>query len=136
MEGKKPNNHPLLSSRWIWKQEKGRLLSSVDEFDTKGASVEDFNIGEYLKSIVGEDNYKLDQAKLRFDFAKNKENDQVTAVWAMVLAVLYLEQGQVSLANGYLDEGACAVRTLNDPGLSSLFNYLQEKTIELSPVRD
>jgi hypothetical protein len=94
--------------------------------------LEQFNIGDYLKSIVGGENYRIDQAKLRFDYAKKKANDQVTAVWALVLAVLYLEQGQVNLAHGYLEEGASAIGSTHDEGLSSLYDYLKEKTIELS----
>ncbi len=94
--------------------------------------MEQFNIGDYLKSIVGGENYRVDQAKLRFDYAKKKANDQVTAVWALVLVVLYLEQGQVSLANQYLEEGTDAVRSVQDEGLRSLYDYLREKTIELS----
>lgn len=94
--------------------------------------MESFSIADFLKSIVGGENYRLDQAKVRFEYAKSKSNDQVTAVWALVLAVLYLEEGHVKLAQDYLEEGSSAVTTVQDAGLHSLYDYLKEKTVELS----
>ena len=94
--------------------------------------MDQFNISDYLKSIVGTENYGFDQARLRFEFAKKKGSDQVLSVWALVLAVLYLESGELNQAQVYIKEGVRALSVHSDPGLTSIFDYLNSKLTELS----
>jgi hypothetical protein len=88
------------------------------------AFMADFTIADYLKSIVGNENYQLDQALHRFDTAKQKGNQQVTTVWALVLAMLYLEIENIEKAQEFLSHSAESLKSFPDPGLQSLCDYL------------
>jgi hypothetical protein len=94
--------------------------------------MEAFDVGDYLKSIVGDENFNLEQARARFELAKKKENVQVTAVWALVLAVLFLDKGDVVTAQDCIQSAYQALGFRPEPGLLSLCDYLQEKVIELN----
>lgn len=89
-----------------------------------------FDVQEYLRSIVGTENFNLGQAQIQLSAAERKRNSKVIIIWALVIVIFYLKAGKRPLANKYLRQAHSESQTLKNEGLESLCCYLQEKLNE------